>query len=337
MTERIKWIDMAKGYGTILVIIGHLAQGFLKNEIYSFHMPLFFFLAGYVFFSEKYKVATFIKNKFRTLIVPYFFMGMVIIVCMWVFHGIFSLADFMDGLSQLLIQKRFQAIWFLACLFFTEMLMFVLIKVLKNNHVLLTVIVLLITGMGFLYYRLGGPALPWNIDICMISVFFFTFGYLMRQCGIFEKTGILKKGIVTLIAVIVLQVICVIINTRLTNERVDMFYNQYACIPITLLASILGILVVIYISNLKANNIILYVGQHSMIYFGWHHALVIPILEIVYRYLGVFQNLENDILYGLYIGISTLIILLCLTIVDMVIRNTKLRVLLGIKKKGDKK
>lgn len=51
-------IDVSKGVAIILVVIGHVIQfgtsgeGFWDNNlfkiIYSFHMPLFIFLSGYV-------------------------------------------------------------------------------------------------------------------------------------------------------------------------------------------------------------------------------------------------------------------------------------------------
>ena len=41
--KRIGWIDIAKGYGILLVILGHLNVGLLGKWIYTFHMPLFFF------------------------------------------------------------------------------------------------------------------------------------------------------------------------------------------------------------------------------------------------------------------------------------------------------
>jgi uncharacterized membrane protein YcfT len=39
---RIDWIDIAKGYGILLVILGHLDVGKIGTWIYTFHMPLFF-------------------------------------------------------------------------------------------------------------------------------------------------------------------------------------------------------------------------------------------------------------------------------------------------------
>ncbi|WP_162779036.1 acyltransferase family protein, partial [Klebsiella pneumoniae] len=57
---RETWVDYAKGIGIILVVFGHANRGlyssgiyispeiyhYLDNVIYSFHMPLFFFLSG---------------------------------------------------------------------------------------------------------------------------------------------------------------------------------------------------------------------------------------------------------------------------------------------------
>lgn len=46
--QRIDWIDTAKGLCMILVIVGHtLPYGnLMRNFIFSFHMPAFFFLPG---------------------------------------------------------------------------------------------------------------------------------------------------------------------------------------------------------------------------------------------------------------------------------------------------
>lgn len=48
---RIEWIDLLKGLAIILVVMGHMPYDdgciALKNGIYSFHMPLFFLLAGF--------------------------------------------------------------------------------------------------------------------------------------------------------------------------------------------------------------------------------------------------------------------------------------------------
>ena len=64
MTKRIEWIDALKGFATLLVVLGHCIDGYktaylfpkyqdifvsLYAFIYSFHMPLFFLVSGYLF------------------------------------------------------------------------------------------------------------------------------------------------------------------------------------------------------------------------------------------------------------------------------------------------
>lgn len=46
---REQWIDVAKGLGVLLVVLGHnplVGYGALRGLIYSFHMPMFFAIAG---------------------------------------------------------------------------------------------------------------------------------------------------------------------------------------------------------------------------------------------------------------------------------------------------
>ena len=52
MNERNEIIDIMKGIGIIAVIIGHMwnvPEVPYRNFIFSFHMPLFFLIAGYFY------------------------------------------------------------------------------------------------------------------------------------------------------------------------------------------------------------------------------------------------------------------------------------------------
>lgn len=63
MQQRLMWIDISKGVGIILVVVGHTSRGILTAgisddawllpiidaAIYAFHMPLFFILSGVTF------------------------------------------------------------------------------------------------------------------------------------------------------------------------------------------------------------------------------------------------------------------------------------------------
>ena len=56
--SRVEWIEICKGIAILLVVLGHTFRDemltndiayFLKTFIYSFHMPLFMAISGYVF------------------------------------------------------------------------------------------------------------------------------------------------------------------------------------------------------------------------------------------------------------------------------------------------
>lgn len=79
---RIDYIDEIRGLAILLVVVGHLIQfnGFSVNNpifefIYSFHMPLFFAISGYIT-QRLTTICTlneylgFIKKKFISLIIP---------------------------------------------------------------------------------------------------------------------------------------------------------------------------------------------------------------------------------------------------------------------------
>ena len=80
--KRIDWIDMAKGYGMLFVIMAHCDVGVLGLWMYTFHLPLFFMLSGYTF-SHKENVKDFLLKKCRTMLVPYFLLGIPMILYEW--------------------------------------------------------------------------------------------------------------------------------------------------------------------------------------------------------------------------------------------------------------
>lgn len=76
-TNRIGWVDTAKALGVLLVITGHLLYSTryraLLQLIYSFHMPLFFVLSGYVFrVRREERLIPFLCKKADRLLVPTF-------------------------------------------------------------------------------------------------------------------------------------------------------------------------------------------------------------------------------------------------------------------------
>ena len=85
--QRLLWLDYAKGIGILLVVVGHLMRGLVDNglvdpqapgyqwfdfTLYTFHMPLFFFLSGLTAAASLDKGrGPFIKGKLWTIAYPY--------------------------------------------------------------------------------------------------------------------------------------------------------------------------------------------------------------------------------------------------------------------------
>ncbi len=91
--ERVAWLDAAKGLGIVLVVYGHVLRGTASAGIvpltspafqwsdfgvYTFHMPLFFVLAGWtVQYSLCKGPANFLRGKIPTIIYPYFLWSLI--------------------------------------------------------------------------------------------------------------------------------------------------------------------------------------------------------------------------------------------------------------------
>ena len=69
--ERNRTFDIMKGIGILSVILGHMdVAPFWRTFIFSFHMPLFFILAGY-FYRSHYTIAEEARKDAKRLLSPY--------------------------------------------------------------------------------------------------------------------------------------------------------------------------------------------------------------------------------------------------------------------------
>ena len=104
-----------------LVILGHThlceQQIVVKQAIYSFHMPLFFFLSG-LLCKSTLSVRSLLKDA-RFLLLPYLFYGLLAIAAGVLFSGRLSAGDIAAGLGSLItgLDAAIGPIWFLPALF----------------------------------------------------------------------------------------------------------------------------------------------------------------------------------------------------------------------------
>lgn len=82
---RDHFIDALKGMGILAVIAGHVPIPLLWINTYSFHMPLFFIVAGFFLNLEK-DFGSFFKSKFKSLLIP-FYKYIITFACIyWLLH-----------------------------------------------------------------------------------------------------------------------------------------------------------------------------------------------------------------------------------------------------------
>lgn len=71
--KRIEWIDYLGGFAMLLVFMQHAKVPLITRMILTFHMPLFFYISGFLFIENKSFKKSFKKffaGKVKRLLVP---------------------------------------------------------------------------------------------------------------------------------------------------------------------------------------------------------------------------------------------------------------------------
>lgn len=188
---RIEWVDAAKGIGILMVMFGHNWLDWKYcYYFYSFHMPLFFILAGYTF-SARRAPFEFIKQKVKVLIIPY----VLFVICYLIFYGVLGHAhrgDYDMGAEVLafLMQQRHTYLWFLPVLFLSELCVYVLSRAKLTTNIKLGVILLILALIHYLTICTGCVNLIWNLDLVPMASVYIILGILYKRISVkltFEK------------------------------------------------------------------------------------------------------------------------------------------------------
>ena len=140
-TKRLDYLDYAKGFGIILVVLGHIydISNPIKIWLYSFHMPLFFIISGllirYTNINER-DMNGIIVSKFKSLIIPYIFFELVAIF-IWMCQNEFTLSALRwNVVDSILMYCKAGTTWFLFALFVSEIIFILLLKYIKSNKMI---------------------------------------------------------------------------------------------------------------------------------------------------------------------------------------------------------
>lgn len=322
-SERIKYIDIFRGIGILCMVIDHVGMGtWFYQFVHAFHMPMFFFLAGYCY--KKNVGVSFIsytRKKAYSLLVPYFVLGILQ----------FAIWRILKGNSIEPLLKLFWintdglaiagALWFLTALFFANIIYFLASKYAEG--VVLHIVVAIITLMGCGIPLLTNIRLPFAIDSAMVGVGFIHIGYVFKNSAttIFEKMLHMRWQMLTAVSLLAVISVsfCPSVNMRTANYgNVIMFWIN----------AILMILVGFNVSQIiekvfpdKICGYLMGVGRDGIIYVCLNQLFITVFNEIFVR-IGVSVDVRIVI---------TVLTCVCLVIASKIARNTKIKCLFGIK------
>lgn len=291
--KRVEWVDIAKGIGIILVVLGHylfnLKTAFIAGDIanstitviYLFHMPLFFFISGFLF-KENKNILIDIAYQFKNLVIPYICFFFLVVPSLLLTNNLNSitLIDFAKYLwsgrylVDDLVSLRLSAMWFLLCLFSTRTLYNLLTTKLNTKTIWCILIVCLILAYTNSIYKPNWQ-LPFCLNLTLFTVIIFHLGNLYKK---YDKITVqwisIPLGILTLLSPIYLDI-----------GTINIMMTYYGIPIITLACSIVTIIAVINLSKLliklKYLKLILTeIGKASLVIMALHlaiyHAIIIP-------------------------------------------------------------
>jgi len=186
MQNRDHWVDYAKGLGILLVVYGHVSRGvynagikvdtelfrLVDSIIYSFHMPLFFFLSGLFFLPslQKYGSTGLIADKVDSVLYPYILWSLLQGFVEVLLSGYTTSSTTTGEVLSLFWQPRAQ-FWFLYVLF----AIFVLMAMLSREHKPLPAWALPLAALAAWFLQMF-VQLPFPLDFIASYLIFFILG-----------------------------------------------------------------------------------------------------------------------------------------------------------------
>lgn len=279
MNKRKHYIDTAKAIGIVAVIAGH-APGVhpaLVRFIYSFHMPLFFFLSGYLVRRDKLtlSVGNHLRLQCRNLALPYLiFFG--ISFCYWIAAGTVMSAPAVawqatNPLMDLLMANKTSlavniVLWFFPCLIVCTVFYHLLRKSLST--ITTTSVAVLVGIIGLLLEDHLPFRLPWAVDTAVFGLLFYALGVQMREdgdAGLAYTSAVFEPGLIPLYLALT-WVACHL------NGRVDLnslSFGRYKVLYIP--TALTGIAATLALARkIKASRFALWLSQNTLIIFPLH-------------------------------------------------------------------
>lgn len=286
--DRKLYVDYIKAIGIILVILGHInfANEPVKEWIYSFHMPLFFFATGLTTYKKTLN-KTFVINKIQSLMVPYFVWGLIYSKLTFenvvkIGYGSYNSISSSDSLTSL---------WFLPAMFISVMIIQLLLYITKKPGWLF------IISIALYIIALFTPDIekgyPWCVDVSLIAAFFIILGYLFENYLCKYITGL--KWYILLCIIGGLMTLTYSFNP-VASESYVLMANKRIGDPIIFLISSIGGCIMTYgfaklIQELVNYRILSFIGTNTLVIFVIQKP-IIAVFEKIFSIISIYLFAE---------------------------------------------
>ena len=240
--QRLAFIDNAKAIGIVLVVLGHIADTppLLATLIYSFHMPLFFFVSGFLLAPRRVEepLSMNLKRLARILLTPYTLFFAISLVFWLLTRNLgdrankFANVGLQDAVWGFLTGRSVDMfinppLWFFPALFVCAAIYFVSRRLMSSRLVFSLSVI-----MAALIFNVANPKadqLPWGLDIAWMALAFYATGHWLRTEKILQPkvAGLSLKECVLIIALCMAWV-----SLALWQGRVDLALGNFGAQPV---------------------------------------------------------------------------------------------------------
>lgn len=305
--SRNEKIDILKGIGITLVILGHisLTPASLKIWLYSFHMPLFFISSGITFSIEKYSnYRSFLRAKVKSIVIPYFCLGFFLWILIKIYKSVLQLQqgttvvtcqEIRNFVLSLFLGYRLHhyyfSLWFLCALFSAELIFYFIVKHAKGKNIIYActaVFSLVIQWVVFRYIQ----GWYWSIDTVPSAIAFLSVGYLFRL--FLERNNRFFQRLWLLPVVMCGSIYSCILNYRISG-RTDLYSCNIGNPIFYGVAALFGTwFVIILVSHSGEMKVMNYFGRNSLITYAFQNSFCIPVSTLITKYFADRYNLLAD-------------------------------------------
>lgn len=261
-TGRIEYIDIAKGIGMILVVVGHCidAKTFPGTWIYCFHMPLFFVLSGLCFNDKKYPTfLPFLKKRIKTLFLPCIYFSLIITVLSVTLFNNYHASNLLHGFPG--------GLWFVFVLFISELFYWFINRLLTKHLKGISLIVSFVIGYLLNKWQIS---LPYSICSIFVATFFYGLGHLCKDKINFLTQ--LPRTYAFFIGFLLLIIPGVVVYFKETyiGMSVNAIPNPALLYCLIAISGTLGTLTLCTFDYGKIKRIFLFIGKNTLTILGTH-------------------------------------------------------------------